>query len=439
MYLETSIVLTAHTTDSLDVNSRCSCSCSWASRVLQFSKLFDCNLADLRWQSPKGWPLGAFPIMSMSSFWLSCLLTVFLASSSADSLVNILALAKLPHIEVDFVGWIDNATQSIITDTYQQPTGKGLDTFALATKSLLLAESNESVSDAIRSFSELNYIVARITDLSQDPVQSAFIGLVPRPWILKNETNRSDGRGSYFYRPNAINAIAFGVPHPVHDKNTATLSSLLFRELNARSFFMSTVHRCTSKVSSGCRGLTKVCSKDGLTKQPYTVSDMAHSPSSFFQTFHEILSTVLEDTYSVSVHGKGFRDGQMYNVGDGTMLTTMHSKTLIFKAHLDNNIHAVNETAAAGYSCNYLNSPAKLCGTTNVQGLWSNKAADTCTSRANQSTDTFMHLELSGELLNSGRGTYSFPESFDGMALVVAAFREFLQTSTLLNSFIMQI
>ncbi len=114
---------------------------------------------------------------------------------------------------------------------------------------------------------------------------------------------------------------------------------------------------------------------------------MGHSLPSFFQGAHEASDHA--GTITISLHGNS-SEAPDVELSDGTNAPqTAEAFVIRFR----------NALAAQGVrvaSCNWADDSSEglsLCGTTNVQGRFSNGSPDVCAREATKGSGTFLHIE----------------------------------------------
>jgi hypothetical protein len=230
-------------------------------------------------------------------------------------------------------------------------------------------------------------------------------------YALTPTAQNTDGRSHFVVRPGraVVRNLVVEVPHPYHDIHTAALGSRIFQVLGARAFAFAGVPRCANlERPSPCDGRTRAC---GSRLQPYRESDLAHTDKSFFHVFHQTLEQVYPGKMIfLQVHGfyAGTND-PAFIVSDGTRIDQPSADYITNKFALTLEDHmAVNGFPKRGVSCNRTGNPDRLCGTTNVQGRFTNGiTTDQCTTRTRMASGRFIHLELSQRLREPRRSPHS--------------------------------
>lgn len=182
------------------------------------------------------------------------------------------------------------------------------------------------------------------------------------------------------------------VPHPIYDSGTLRQGRFAYEELSALALVASGTHRCANAAPTRCGGMTRVCSTH---LEPYRESDVAHSERSMFHAAHRALSDLYPQANIISLHGMG-DDG--ISLSDGTTIPTSSTSAtakLLFTledAFEMELVTACNQTAGAAVS-------EHLCGTTNIQGRYTNGLVDdACVATATRSAGRFFHVEQSSAM-----------------------------------------
>lgn len=300
----------------------------------------------------------------------------------------------LDTFDADLLQWLEARIEGypgIDTETYVAPDAEALDAFRTALALVVTGDYCGAAAIAPAA----GYELVLLTDMKE-----AGGGV----HLLQPEAGTNDGRGVYLVRPDAVRDLVLEAPHPVYDLRSAQVAARIFLISGARALAVAGAHRCANSAAAGCDGTTKVCN-DGEWG-PYRESDMAHADQSFFQEFHQVLSTEAPDTVTVQVHGIASGDDDPeFSVSDGTKIDLpdqAHPPNLL-AADLEARLAAAG-SAKPGNSCNREGDKNFYCGTSNMQGRFSNGVAPEaiCTTAADIGTGAFLHLELSKELRHPG-------------------------------------
>jgi hypothetical protein len=199
------------------------------------------------------------------------------------------------------------------------------------------------------------------------------------------------GWGTYIINPYALRALSIQVPHAIFDADTETQGIEVFLQLGAQSFLLAGAHRCANTDFSTCSGTTMACSRPTSTR--YRVSDVAHNVSTIFHQTHEEIMTVVPETVAIQLHGEGTSSG----CRDVLISNTNSDYTVAAGGNvrrLAGNIDATGGLSIA--VCAPRPSSCDLCGTTNVQGRFTNGSSIPCTRLARSDGEQFIHIEQSG-------------------------------------------
>ncbi len=199
------------------------------------------------------------------------------------------------------------------------------------------------------------------------------------------------GQARLVWRVEEAAPLVVEIPHPVTDLNTLAQGVTVFRRTRARALVVSGTHRCADRRVSGCPGFSGVCSRRRKGREPYRLSDMAHTPESTFHAAHEVLAEIQDEVVFVSLHGMN-QPGVV--VSDGTDLEVGEEAPAARVARI------LARTFPGVRTCNGADGvrpAAGLCGMSNVQGLQLN-GAPSCHGFATGTSGRFVHLEQSRTL-----------------------------------------
>ncbi|MDB9786654.1 hypothetical protein OAB57_00990 [Bacteriovoracaceae bacterium] len=177
--------------------------------------------------------------------------------------------------------------------------------------------------------------------------------------------------------------------HPQYD-GTGSETTILFSKVNAKLALVSGYHRCSSKIGSGCSGLSKSCGNNNGKPIPYTISDSAHSDKSLVSEIHKMISDKYRDHIILNLHGMAAKGASISSARSGTVVSSK-SATYLFARKMEKYFPDSYVT-----SCNRgTNVPYKrrVCGGTNIQGRHTNGSTDICTTPAIEDSGRFIHLE----------------------------------------------
>lgn len=201
--------------------------------------------------------------------------------------------------------------------------------------------------------------------------------------VIALKANRTHGGGTYLFRLSSPNHYIIEVPHPVFDNGTLEESSYLFDRLKARALFIAGTHRCANQSKTTCSGKTRVCSG---SLEAYRTSDVAHNTKSFFHQAHKAAFDDNVKSLSFSIHAQK-AEAPTASISNG--LTENSTKAL--SNHLAKNLEPL--VPGKINSCNDEKGSNILCGTTNVQGRYSNSSKNPCSLDATQDQQRFIHIE----------------------------------------------
>jgi hypothetical protein len=206
------------------------------------------------------------------------------------------------------------------------------------------------------------------------------------------------GQAYVFVNPFAKRNLVIEVPHEGFEPGTKTQGARLFKALAARALVINKEHRCSDPDVSPCTGETHVCDehddRDGHVRE----SDVAHHTQNTFQLLHRRYTDMDPVTTFVQLHGFDATPKDMAEIGDGTTNDEApDSVSVRFATHLRTHV----PTPAAVHSCQQSvgNPPSGLCGSTNVQGRYTNNpGGDACQTFTSTYSGRFLHLEQGATL-----------------------------------------
>ena len=193
--------------------------------------------------------------------------------------------------------------------------------------------------------------------------------------------------------PDAIDLI-IQTPHSFYDLGTREEGLFLFQQSDARALLSSGTHRCASDRSSNCSGETKVCTV--FSSEPFRISDMAHTDTSFFHTAHIALADGLPSTTILQLHmfldpGASVSNGKKRN-------TTADQPSARFAEALTEAFPNEFITSCNDYGAG--NEADRTCGTSNTQGRHLNGSDDACGESPSEVSGRFIHLEQNVSVIN---------------------------------------
>jgi hypothetical protein len=274
---------------------------------------------------------------------------------------------------VDVLQTVDNFISALVfpaadSGSFSEPSSLNRSTFNGLVTNLL----NGNTTGHSSTLSTLDY---QIVFLTTDTVGSKTV-------VALKETGTTGG-GTYLFFLSPTNDMIIEAPHPVHDSNTLPESSYIFQQLAARALLIAGTHRCATDTASSCSGTTTACTESATA---YRISDVAHNTNTYFQEAHKAAHDLNSTNVAFSMHGKGasspaasISNGRTTNSGTAKSNTLADTLETLLATQVD--------------SCNDSDDGNILCGTTNVQGRYSNGSAEPCGTAAGSANDRFMHLE----------------------------------------------
>jgi hypothetical protein len=281
------------------------------------------------------------------------------------------------------------------SNAFVEPSSANRATF----KGLVTSILNGTLTGHDANLTTLGY---QLVYLSDDTIGSKTV-------VALQETGAGGG-GTYLFYLTASNEFIFEVPHPIADANTLEESSYLFLQLKGRGLFISGTHRCANDAASDgstglstCSGVTTVCNDSGGNpSRAYPISDVAHYENNYFHEAHKAAHDQSATNIMFSMHGMALAaDRPSVSISNGENDTNLFSKSISMVNDLTTNLAALDSNNPAvpdaPDSCNDGDANS-LCGTTNVQGRYTN--GGTCTSAASTGAERFFHIEQIPEIRN---------------------------------------
>ena len=178
-------------------------------------------------------------------------------------------------------------------------------------------------------------------------------------------------------------------PHGFFDIDTLAESVFLFREVRAHALIVTGTHRCAIGRSTACDGRTTVCTGE---REPFRVSDMAHTDDAYFHAAHEAFFDGLDERHWViSIHG--FSDEGISLSNGTTHPTAANAPVARLASALSRRFPDHPVTTCSDYPG--ARHETRQCATTNTQGRDVNGADPACTTQAEQASERFVHIEQS--------------------------------------------
>ena len=188
--------------------------------------------------------------------------------------------------------------------------------------------------------------------------------------------------------PNARDVV-IETPHSFFDLGTLKEGYTVFQNTNARALLASGTHRCASDTISECSGQTRVCTLS--SSEPFRISDMAHTDTSFFHAAHMAVADGFPETTIIQLHM--FLEPGISVSNGKTRDTTPDSPSArltdaLTEAFPDQLVTSCNDYGAG-------NHDERICGTSNTQGRHLNGSANPCGEGASEVSGRFIHMEQS--------------------------------------------
>ena len=211
--------------------------------------------------------------------------------------------------------------------------------------------------------------------------------------LRESDTQSLSGGGTFIINTNSTSKLILEVPHPTFDANTMDEGAFLLQELEARALFIAGTHRCANAEESSCSGTTDACGAEGA----HRVSDVAHAIDNYFHAAHIATSDDTANSIFISLHG--YAQGN----DEPTVIVSNGTKVNVGAFAFINQLAAAFDSLFSGSdyanSCNLNGNPDfDLCGTTNVQGRYTNGSDNECTAAPIGYNGRFIHMEQSASL-----------------------------------------
>jgi hypothetical protein len=212
-------------------------------------------------------------------------------------------------------------------------------------------------------------------------------------WLLFGRDTTRFGQAYFFVNPYAKRNLVIEVPHEPYDQNTGVQGARLFKSLAARVLIINKDHRCSDPDPTPCTsGATSACG--GF----YRESDVSHHTENTFHLLHVWLTDNDPNANFVQLHGFTGSAKDRIEISDTSQGTRdAASVAARFARHLERYVpdpEAVHACQRPGDE-----PPRRLCGTTNVQGRYTNgRFGDECTAYSRAASGRFLHLEQDRDL-----------------------------------------
>lgn len=261
-------------------------------------------------------------------------------------------------------------------------------------------------------------------------------------------------------RTKTFNDFILELPHADRELNSLALGFSLVEKLQPRAAIFSGLGRCSIAKESSCAiGGTAVCSNFGI-REPFAMSDAAHSPTTLFDTTHRILVDLWPSSLVLQLHdartiplvplgmvlSSGIDPARPFssrissnNLDDINHLNVTTLKKLLRQEFANQVEPALIESCQSYEKHPTLSSVeefarskrvSSLCATTNLQGRYLNLARSNLTPSQQDSlictpeipqdnSDRFIHIEAMAHYLD-------FSSDSNATKVFVKAFERFL-------------
>ncbi len=255
-------------------------------------------------------------------------------------------------------------------NNYQNPSSEQFSSW----KNLIQTLLKKDFSSASSLAGDFSYELIEFTDGTE------------KYYILQKKENSLNYWGTYVFNPEGCRKIIIQSPHPKYDLNTGKQGVYVLKNTGALFYCLAGTHRCNSSLISNCSGTTSAC---GSTSGPYRISDMAHNDKSIFQATTGAVKESDSTLVFIQLHGFGKKSGDPYVImSNGTRITPDPDYINLLK----NELRVVDNML--DFKIAHLDPEwTRLIAFTNVQGRYLNSGTDICSSNADTTYGTFIHIE----------------------------------------------
>ena len=249
-----------------------------------------------------------------------------------------------------------------------------------------LLKGNFNINNMLSS---LNYKLAYLYDTTYN---SRFV-------IVYEKSPNKYYDGIFIFNFSNSRDYIIEVPHSFYDLYTWSEGVDVMCETKAKALFINQAHRCANTTLSTCDGSTTVCD---INSTNFRISDIAHTPYSFFQSSHEAVIDFSTSSITFQLHGFGsWTEGNpVAYISDGTTIVNASTNYITNKLKTllaDELTLSTSETYSVA-SCND-SIGGTLCAETNVQGRYANDSKiNPCGVSASTASGRFVHIEQSLDL-----------------------------------------
>lgn len=293
------------------------------------------------------------------------------------------ALAALPQQSGDLVALLD-AAPIAGPGEFIPPSSADLTAFQTAIEQLLEAGPSP---DAVASLGSVGFGVTRFKDAASGG-----------DYLVVQEQAPRTGRGTVVVNVAPARDLWIATPHADSDWGTLHQGNQAFVELGARALVITGANRCSSSTPTTCGGSTVMC---GGTLR---ISDAAHFDASYFHAAHKALRARYGNAMALNLHGMDSPGTEAAVISNGTKLPMTGSISVTLR----NELNKLLPSGVKAFSCNDPNDSGyrDLCGTLNVQGRYDNGSLS-CTQKATNAQERFLHIEQDKTLRQPGNDTTS--------------------------------
>lgn len=226
--------------------------------------------------------------------------------------------------------------------------------------------------------------------------------------LLALVEDSNTGGGTFLFNRSVASNLVIEIPHPIADGNTLDEGALLFDSLDAKALFIAGTHRCANAATSSCSGTTDACG----TEEAYRISDVAHATENYFHEAHKAAHDTLPLVHFIQLHD--FDAAQ----GEPVAIVSNGTETIVgpfaFVNRVADAIHNRLSGEDFAVSCNQSGDDGfGLCGTTNVQGRYTNGSSDECSTDPTGFNGQFIHIEQDSTLISDSNGWQLVSDAID--------------------------
>ncbi|MBW7888159.1 MAG: T9SS type A sorting domain-containing protein [Bacteroidetes bacterium] len=263
---------------------------------------------------------------------------------------------------------------------YQAPSALALNTWGNTIVQIVSGNYHTAQDSAAK----IQYRVVQFNETTTTPSKTYY--------VLEKTSSGTNYWGVFVYNPVPLRGKLFiQSPHPIYDLNTGKQGIQIFKNIGARSWFVSGTHRCNSTVDTECDGTTSVCGGH------YKISDQAHVVEGTLQRATIVMNSLISQMIVIQNHGFG-RDSTVdpyVIMGNGKTTNPTGTDYLL---QVKNNLSSLDGELT--FKVVHVDIGwTKLAGTSNTQGRLINGSASPCNTPPASANGRFLHIEQAKERL----------------------------------------